>query len=84
MGAEPDEHLPWVVERLGADCLVASSDMPHYDEAAHDNVVEEFDARGDLAPDVLKKLLRDNALKLFDFGGAAAPAAHAREAAGAK
>jgi predicted TIM-barrel fold metal-dependent hydrolase len=84
MGAEPDEHLPWVAERLGTDCLVASSDMPHYDEAAHDNVVEEFEARGDLAPDMLQKLLRENALKLFDFGGGKASAAKSREAVGAK
>jgi hypothetical protein len=70
LGCEPDEDLGWVMGKVGSDALVVSSDMPHFDEASHDNVMAEFEARGDLSPGAMQKLMRDNALRLFDFEAA--------------
>jgi predicted TIM-barrel fold metal-dependent hydrolase len=82
LGCEPDEDLGWVMNKVGADSLVVSSDMPHFDETSHDNVVQEFEERSDLAPAVMEKLIRNNALRLFDFAKAdARPAATKADAA---
>jgi predicted TIM-barrel fold metal-dependent hydrolase len=70
VGAEPDEDLGWVTSKLGQECLVVSSDMPHFDEAAHDNVIEEIEERDDLDLEFVEKLLRTNAARLFNFDGA--------------
>lgn len=72
IGCEPDEDINFVAGKLGQDCLLVSSDLPHFDEAAHDNVAEEFVARDDLAPALLDKLFHDNAMRAF---GIEAPAA---------
>lgn len=63
--AEPSEDLAYVANRLGDDFLVVGSDMPHQDDAAHDNIVEEFEARTDLSPALLEKLLSTNAARLY-------------------
>ncbi len=74
IGCEPDEDINYVAGKLGADCLLVASDLPHFDEAAHDDVAEEFVARGDLAPALLDKLFRDNAMRAFAIAPARAPA----------
>lgn len=67
IGCEPDDDLNWVASKLGREALLAASDMPHTDEASHDDVVRDFEERGDLDSDFLEKLLRRNAMRLFDF-----------------
>ena len=73
MGCEPDEDINLVAAKIGAGAILVSSDMPHFDEAAHHDVAEEFHARGDLSPELLERMFRTNALRAFDFA-AAAPA----------
>ena len=51
LGCEPDDDLNWVAGKIGQNGLLAASDMPHTDEASHDDVVSEFAKRGDLAPE---------------------------------
>ena len=78
VGCEPDDEIPFAVSVLGEDGLLVSSDMPHFDEAAHDSIADEYEGRGDLSPELLKKMFVRNAERAFSFGGAAAPAAAAR------
>ena len=50
--------------------LLVSSDMPHFDEAAHDSIAEEYEQRGDLSESLLKKMFSGNAERLFGFAAA--------------
>ncbi|GIW09797.1 MAG: amidohydrolase family protein [Chloroflexi bacterium] len=65
--AEPDEDLPYVMRKLSEDCLVCSSDMPHHDTSRHERVEDEFRKRGDLSERQLRKILRENAARLFGW-----------------
>lgn len=78
IGCEPDEDINFVASKLGSDCLLISSDMPHLDEAAHEDIAEEFVGRDDLAPELLAKLLHQNAMRAFAIN---LPAAHTPRAA---
>ena len=55
----------FVVGKLGVDCLLVSSDLPHFDEAAHEDIAEEFVERDDLASALLDKLFHENAIRAF-------------------
>ena len=68
VGCEPDDDIGYAKDLLGEESLLVSSDMPHFDEAAHDNVAEEYLERGDLSKDLLGKMFVDNAERLFGFG----------------
>ena len=65
IGCEPDEDINFVADKLGADCLLVSSDLPHFDEAAHEDIAAEFVERDDLAPTLLDKLFYENAIRAF-------------------
>ena len=65
IGCEPDEDINFVANKLGADCLLVSSDLPHFDEAAHEDIAEEFVERNDLTPQLLDKLFHENAARAF-------------------
>ena len=65
--AEPDEDLPYVIRKLGEECLVCSTDMPHHDTSRHERVEAEFRQRGDLTERQLIKILRENGARLFGF-----------------
>lgn len=67
VGCEPDDDIPYAAGVLGENALVVSSDMPHFDEAAHDSIAEEYQGRGDLSPALLKKMFAQNAERVFDF-----------------
>lgn len=67
VGCEPDDDINYAAQVLGADALLVSSDMPHFDEAAHENVAEEYEERGDLSPDLLQKMFVANAERAFAF-----------------
>ncbi|MBI2737501.1 MAG: amidohydrolase family protein [Rhodospirillales bacterium] len=72
VGCEPDDDIPYAAGVLGEHALLVSSDMPHFDEAAHDSIAEEYEERGDLSPELLKKMFTQNAERVFDFGRVAA------------
>jgi predicted TIM-barrel fold metal-dependent hydrolase len=67
LSCEPDEDLPYVASRLGDDCLVVASDMPHGDPSRHDMVEAAFRERGDLAESFLDRVLCDNPRRLYSF-----------------
>lgn len=72
VGCEPDDDVPYAAGVLGENALLVSSDMPHFDEAAHDSIAEEYEERGDLSPELLKKMFTQNAERAFDFRRVAA------------
>lgn len=67
VGCEPSEDLAYVANRFGSDFLIIGSDMPHQDEAAHEDLVGEFEARTDLAPELMEKMFWRNAQRLYGF-----------------
>ena len=67
VGCEPDDDISYAVSVIGEDALLVSSDMPHFDEAAHDSIAEEYEQRGDLSESLLKKMFSSNAERLFGF-----------------
>jgi uncharacterized protein len=66
-GCEPDEDFNYMADKIGDDCLVVASDMPHFDESAHESLAHEYESRRDLRPAMLAKLFRANAERLYDF-----------------
>lgn len=68
---EPDERLlPQVVEFVGADQFLLSTDMPHAE--LREGAIAELVARDDLDPAVKRKICYDNAVRFF--GPRVAPA----------
>jgi predicted TIM-barrel fold metal-dependent hydrolase len=72
--AEADEgSIPEAIRRLGDDILFYASDFPHWDhgfpESAH-----EMAEREDLSPESRRKILYDNARRLYEPVPAAVPA----------
>lgn len=67
VGCEPDDDIPYAASILGEDGLVVSSDMPHFDEAAHDDVAQEYEQRSDLTDALRAKLFVHNPARLFSF-----------------
>lgn len=64
-GCSPDEFLiPAVVDAVGPDALIFSSDYPHTD-GSFPNSVRSLRERGDLPEDVKKKILGENAARFF-------------------
>ncbi len=77
VGCEPDDDIPYAAGVLGENALVVSSDMPHFDEAAHDSIAEEYEERGDLPAPLLAKMFAENAERTFAFDGRSTQSAHA-------
>jgi predicted TIM-barrel fold metal-dependent hydrolase len=75
VGCEPDDDIPYAAGVLGENALLVSSDMPHFDEAAHDSIAEEYEERDDLSAGLLAKMFSENAERTFDFSRVSAPAA---------
>ncbi|ODU95543.1 MAG: hypothetical protein ABT00_03580 [Bordetella sp. SCN 68-11] len=70
VGSEPDDDINYAASVLGEQALLVSSDMPHFDEAAHDSIAEEYEERDDLSAALLEKMFHQNASRLFDFAAA--------------
>lgn len=67
VGCEPNDDINYTAKMLGPDALLVSSDMPHFDEAAHDHIAEEYEERGDLSDALLAKMFIENATRVFAF-----------------
>jgi uncharacterized protein len=71
--AEADEaSIPVVAEMVDPDCMVWSSDYPHYD-AEWPGAVEEMLTRDDLGPDLKRAVLGGNAARWFRLPVVAQP-----------
>ncbi|HTM08521.1 MAG TPA: amidohydrolase family protein [Verrucomicrobiae bacterium] len=64
VSCEPDEDLSYVAAKIGEDCLVAASDMPHSDDFHHERPEETFRKTG-LSEGLLQKILCGNAERLY-------------------
>ena len=74
MSANADEtFLRSVVDQIGADRIVFSSDYPHPD-APFPHAVDELLALEDLTDDQKRMILWDNTARLYHLDGAAAGA----------
>jgi predicted TIM-barrel fold metal-dependent hydrolase len=62
---ELDEDLPYLLEYVGEDGLMLSSDYPHGDPSADETYVEKLGMRADIPDRVKAKLLGDNASRFF-------------------
>lgn len=67
VGCEPDDDIPYAADVIGENALLVSSDMPHFDEAAHDSIADEYEGRGDLPAPLLAKMFAENAERAFAF-----------------
>ena len=67
VAVEPDEVvLPDVVDRVGDDCLVISSDWPH-DDSGYPHSMDNFLAVEGLSKETQRKVLWDNCARLYDL-----------------
>jgi len=65
--AEPEEAtLPFVLDRVGENQILFASDYPHWD-GNFPYMVSTVKERRDISEDAKRKILRLNALKLYDW-----------------
>ncbi len=62
---EEDEDLPHLLQHLGEDGLMMSTDYPHGDLSADHNFVAKLRRRDDIGDRVKQKLLGDNAARFY-------------------
>ena len=62
---ENSDDLPYIVRQAGEDCLVIGTDYGHTDISSDVDAIKVFKARTDLAPEVKRKILSDNARALY-------------------
>jgi len=62
---ETDEDLPYLVNHLGEDALMMSSDYPHGDASADELFVDKINLRQDLSAEVKAKLAGGNAARFY-------------------
>src|SRR5712692_4274629 len=62
---ENSDDLPYIIQQAGEDCLVIGTDYGHTDTSSDLDAIKVFKARTDLAPDVKRKILSDNARTLY-------------------
>jgi hypothetical protein len=69
--AEADEKsIPEAVRRLGDDNLFYATDFPHWDHSAPHSI-DEIAERDDLSPETRRKILSENARKLYEMAAVA-------------
>ena len=61
-----ERMLPYVIERLGADKLLFSSDYPHWD-TAWPHAVQTFVSREDVSDADKRRILCDNPQRFYGF-----------------
>jgi len=62
---ELDEDLPYLLQYVGEDGLMLSSDYPHGDPSADETYVEKLQLRDEIPDRVKAKLLGENASRFF-------------------
>ena len=62
---ENSDDLAYIAEQGGEDCLVIGTDYGHTDTSSDVDAITVFKARTDLAPEVKRKILSDNARALY-------------------
>jgi len=62
---ENTDDLPYIVQRAGEDCLVIGTDYGHTDISSDLDAIGVFKTRADLASEVKRKILSDNARALY-------------------
>jgi uncharacterized protein len=73
--AEGDEKsVPEVVRRLGNDIVFYATDVPHWDHDFPENL-REMATRDDLSVETRRKILHDNARRMYEPAGARVTAA---------
>tara|TARA_R100000005_G_scaffold96425_1_gene83192 strand:+ start:9265 stop:10359 length:1095 start_codon:yes stop_codon:yes gene_type:complete len=67
--AEPTEDIEYMASKIGNDIFMVCTDLPHFDDAAHENPLEEFGSRNDIRAETMEKLLWSNASRFYDYAG---------------
>jgi predicted TIM-barrel fold metal-dependent hydrolase len=62
---ENTDDLPYIVQQAGEDCLVIGTDYGHTDISSDVDAIGVFKTRTDLASEVKRKILSDNARALY-------------------
>ena len=62
---ENTDDLPYIVRESGEDGLVIGTDYGHTDTSSDVDAIRIFRDRTDLAEDVKRKILSDNARRLY-------------------
>ncbi len=62
---ENSDDLPYIVRDAGEDCLVIGTDYGHTDTSSDIDAIKVFRNRTDIAPEVKRKILSDNARALY-------------------
>ncbi len=65
VNCEGDEDFRYLLEHLGEDALMCSSDFPHGDASAEETYVTNWRNRTDISNDVKEKVLGENAARFF-------------------
>ncbi len=65
ISCEPDEDLPYVMKRIGSDCLMLATDYPHEDPMAEANLLTDLMGQEDLSDEVKNKILIDNPTRFY-------------------
>ncbi|HLY63955.1 MAG TPA: amidohydrolase family protein [Chloroflexota bacterium] len=65
VACEPEENLPYLIDSIGDDGLMLSSDYPHGDPSADEPYVEKIAARTDVAERAKQKMLGENAARFY-------------------
>jgi predicted TIM-barrel fold metal-dependent hydrolase len=66
ISTEHEKELPWIVELVGNDNIVFSSDYPHGDSDFPDAVAEFIELEG-LSDETRRKILWDNCARLYNL-----------------
>jgi len=67
VSCEPDEDIPYVIQRIGANGLMLASDFPHEDPMAEANLLSELTRREDLSDEVKNKILLENPRRFYSL-----------------
>ena len=62
---QADDDLPHILKYAGDDTLIIGTDYGHTDISSDVDAIKVFKARTDLAPEVKRKILSDNARALY-------------------
>ena len=67
--SEPEEAgLPYAIDRVGENQIVFASDYPHWD-GMFPHVVSTIRGRKDISEDFKRKILGQNAIRLYGWNG---------------